>query len=102
MTSGKAFGLGLGGFALIFGTSVGGWIGSTGFWMIVVFGSLLGYIHSYSAEIGTVKAMKVIEKSKVNPKSVIRVLSRFPFIEILTDAPPKSDYGSIGNNKGVM
>ncbi len=51
---------------------------------------------------GTVKTIKVVNKSKVNPRTVIRGLSRLPHIEILTDAPPKSDYRSIGNNKGIM
>ena len=46
--------------------------------------------------------MKAIIKKNMIPISVNRGLSLSSFLEIVKDYPPKSDYESIGTNKGVV
>ena len=77
-------------------------IGSTGLLTVLLLKYVSVSIQGYSAEIGTVKTVKAIIKKNVIPSSANRGLSRFPFLEIVNDYPPKSDYGSMRTNKGVM
>ena len=50
----------------------------------------------------TVDIIKITVKNKVIPRIFVREVFRFPLLEICKDQPPKSDYGSMRTNKGVM